>query len=228
MGEKNQIDLKKSVDDLNEVINKEEQKEEEKTVSMLAKAMEKLGLRNGQTEINITKSKADSITEEVEDESDDVEAPQMSDVESGEIDASEFVEKAIGYMSSVHDLVKSLKSEIELIKETNTDLTKSMTDAHFALSALLNSQTELHKATKTKVEPITATTREVAIPSKAQLNKSVDNSEDDETTLTKNNKDYFDNAEVNILAKALRESTITAEEYSEAKRTYTIPKRLLS
>lgn len=228
MGEKNQIDLKKSVDDLNEVINKEEQKEEEKTVSMLAKAMEKLGLRNGQTEINITKSKADSITEEVEDESDDVEAPQMSDVESGEIDASEFVEKAIGYMSSVHDLVKSLKSEIELIKETNTDLTKSMTDAHFALSALLNSQTELHKATKTKVEPITATTREVAIPSRAQLNKSVDNSEDDETTLTKNNKDYFDNAEVNILAKALRESTITAEEYSEAKRTYTIPKRLLS
>ena len=240
METKDQIDLTKSVDELNNVINTEEQKEEDKTVSMLAKAMEKLGFK-GSNDVDLVKSQAaqakstdsneatgDSKEEEEEDADDNLNRPSIDDVESG-ADASEFVEKAIEYMGGVHDLVKSLKDELITIKKDNSDLKKSLVDSNYALGALVNSQTELHKSLKaTGIELITPMTREAVVPSQAAQTLQKGTEEDINFDLGKQVKDCFDDAEVNILAKAMQDNLVTTEEVAEAKRTFVLPKRLLS
>lgn len=229
MGKENQVDLKKSVDELNEVIDTEEKREEDKTVSMLAKAMEKLGLKGNSEEVDLTKSETPSeeVAEEVEEVevNEELEAPSIEEAVDGNVDASEFIEKSLEYMGGVHELVKALKDEVVSIRKENADLKKSLDDSGFAMAAMLNSHKELHKALKSEEGTLV---RDIPAPSKAQtLEKSVEEVEV-EADLVKEVKDGFDDAEINILAKAVREKTITNEEYAEAKRTFTLPKRLLS
>ena len=237
------IDLEKSISELNQVINKEEKPTGHQ--SLLAKALEKLGFtKDSASNPDLLKSIQDAATADaaatvVADEDtdtttdDDLEVPNIEEANAGGVDAGEFIAKALAYMEGVANLVKGFKTEIATLRADNSTLAKAIESGNFGIAALVNSQTALHKSLDVNKETIaSAATKiidrtELPNPSAAQRQKEVDLTKEitDKTTLK---KARFDDAEVNLLAKGLREHTITEQEYQAAQKDLVLPARLLN
>lgn len=225
-----QVDLTKGINDLNDVINQGEP--EASTIETdLNKATDLITDElNGDDDAE-PETVATDMHKSVSDI--DLTPPQIEDAENGKVDAGEFLEKSLAYMEGVATLVKSLSSEVMSLKKANSVLEKGQKVSQGALGAILNSHKELHKSIKLVgvAAPLVTVESEFnrgeqIIPSKAQTTATITKGQ--EVVEDEFKKERLDDAEVNILAKALRDKTITDAEMVTVNETNILPKRLLS